>query len=69
MAVRKTKRKSARASADEAVDTIAGELDGDPTPAPSSLGMAIEAVREALSPYDSATRKKIVRASEVMLKE
>lgn len=61
------KKRGGRAAAVDEVDTVSGELDGEPAPEPSNLGAAIESVREALAPFDKATRKRIVRAAAVVL--
>lgn len=48
-------------------DPIVG---GEPNPGASgpTIGTAIDSIRRALEPYDGATRKRLVRAAEMMLK-
>lgn len=63
----KRKRKTADGTTDET--TVGGELDeGSYEEEAPSLGGAIELVRNALAPFDDATRKKVIRAAGFLLK-
>lgn len=56
------RRKAAEVEEPAEVETTA------PAPVTNGLGEAIESVRAALAPFDGATRKKVIKAAEVMLR-
>lgn len=66
----KTPRRRRSATAIEEADPIVGgELESvESDPGSGDLGQAIDWVRRALSPFDGDTRKRIIRAANVLMK-
>lgn len=63
------RRKSAPETTEEADPIVGGELaPTEPAEATPTLGEAIDWVRQALTPFDGDTRRRIIRAANQLIK-